>query len=314
MKWLISLVLVLVMVTPAMAGEDPFISIVNKDNLGNPFYVSPQYQQFMFDETLFGVPICWGNYPSLYNVPSHPIYQSGCEQFRSQNAVNQPEICDTKGTVLGTGQFDDRGNDNAVVRAGNAGWFEWYVRLPKKPSGEINLVLRCGVLKPNAFAIYKYGAVELCAAETGERVGNNCTRNEVDPGTNPLIIASLPRITAQAIAGPYNSFTTFNLTAFRNPGTYNPFPSTGDRMVDNGAAQVLDGSNATRILLKTCMDKTVVTKLPVTGQVNAAAQTEADLEAGDLIYVRMDIPRQNTVDLYCNYQSLKLAGVGESPF
>jgi hypothetical protein len=325
MKWLISLVLVLVMVTPAMAGEDPYISVVGIDSAANFWYVSPKHQQFMFDETSFGVPVCWGSYPAAYNVPYHPIYGAGCEQFRAQNPVNQPEICDTQGTILGPivlggGLFDDRGNDNAVVKASNAGWFEWYIRLAKKPSGEINLVLQCGVLKPNAFAIHQYGAVELCAAETGERVGPNCTRIEVDPGTNPLIIAGLPKITAQAIAGPSNNFTTFNLTAFRNPGTYNPFPVTAgiavtyDAMVNNGAAQVLDGSNSTRILLKTCMDKTIVTKLPVTGQVNALGQLETDLEAGDLIYVRIDIPRQNTVDVYCHEQSLKLAGVGESPF
>ncbi|OGP66432.1 MAG: hypothetical protein A2170_07845 [Deltaproteobacteria bacterium RBG_13_53_10] len=67
-------------------------------------------------------------------------------------------------------------------------------------------------------------------------------------------------------------------------------------------------------MLKACLDKTVITKIPVTGQVNALGQVEYDLEAGDLIYVRMDIPINNTVDIYCNAQSVKLAGIGESPF
>jgi len=62
------------------------------------------------------------------------------------------------------------------------------------------------------------------------------------------------------------------------------------------------------------MDKCVVTKLPVTGQVNAAAQIETDLEYGDIIYVRMDVPRQNTVDIYCHEQSAKVMGIGEAPF
>jgi hypothetical protein len=62
------------------------------------------------------------------------------------------------------------------------------------------------------------------------------------------------------------------------------------------------------------MDKTVITKLPVTGQINALGETENDLEAGDLIYVRMDVPRQNTVDIYCHAQSVRVAGIGESPF
>jgi hypothetical protein len=52
-------------------------------------------------------------------------------------------------------------------------------------------------------------------------------------------------------------------------------------MSNNGNSQILDGSSGARILLKACMDKTVVTKLPVTGQVNAAGEVEIELEAGD---------------------------------
>jgi hypothetical protein len=74
------------------------------------------------------------------------------------------------------------------------------------------------------------------------------------------------------------------------------------------------GSSNARILLKACTDKTIVTKLPVTGQVNALGQTETDLEPGDLIKIRMDVPRQNTVDVYCGAVSARLQGVGEAPF
>jgi hypothetical protein len=38
------------------------------------------------------------------------------------------------------------------------------------------------------------------------------------------------------------------------------------------------------------------------------------LEMGDLIYVRIDVPRANTVDVYCHAQSLKVMGIGETPF
>ena len=54
--------------------------------------------------------------------------------------------------------------------------------------------------------------------------------------------------------------------------------------------------------------------IPVTDQINAAGQVEADLEAGDLIYVRMYIPINNKVDLYCSPQSLRLQGIGEAPY
>ena len=62
------------------------------------------------------------------------------------------------------------------------------------------------------------------------------------------------------------------------------------------------------------MDKCVVAKIPVTDQVNALGQTEYDLEAGDLLQVRLDVPINNTVDIYCHAQSAKIAGIGESPF
>jgi hypothetical protein len=210
-----------------------------------------------------------------------------------------------------------RGKPNARVTAGNAGFYEWWIRLPKKPSSEINIVLQCGVLKPNGFAVYHFDAIELCAAETGERIGAGvCTRQEVDPGVSPVVAAALPKITAIVYPGPFNDFDPFHLTAFKNPGTYTILFG-GDpaaSMANNAQAQILDGSVNARILLKACMDKTLVTKLPVTGQGNALGELENDLEAGDIIYVRMDVPRQGTTDVYCHAQSAKLAGVGESPF
>jgi len=302
MKWLVALILALAMVTPAFAGEDPYISIVGTDSTANTFYVSPKYKQFMFNENAFpfSIPTSFGSIPGVNQYTR--VGGLGTEQFRSQTLNNQAEICDTQGWVRsdGTIAFYDRGLDNAVTRAGNSGFYEWYVRLPKKPSGEINLAIQCGVLKPNAFASYFYDAIELCAAETGERIGNGvCVRKEVDPGTNPLVISALPQITAIVYPGPFNvAFSSFHLTAFRNPGTYNPFAADGS-MANGAAGQVLNGTadTATRILLKSCMDKTVVTKLPVTGQVNALGEVETDLEMGDLIYVRIDVPRNTTVDV-----------------
>ena len=59
----------------------------------------------------------------------------------------------------------------------------------------------------------------------------------------------------------------------RNPSAYTlAFDAVAGAMSNNGNSQVLDGSGNTRILLKACMDKTVATKLPVTGQVNVLAR------------------------------------------
>jgi hypothetical protein len=299
MKWLIGCLLALVMVAPALAGEDPYIGVVGNDINANTFYLSPKYVQWLHDQTISAIPT------------------SG-EVFYANSAVIQPEICDTLGIAAGPQNgppFTFRGNFNGRVTAGNAGWYEWYVRLPKKPSGELNLCIQCGILKPNAFTFLGFESVLDCAAETGERVGVGlCVREEVDPGENPLITAALPRIIARALPGPYApfAFTPFNLTAYRNPGTYEPIEN--GVLVNGEAGQVLDGTDGARVLLKSCMDKCVVAKIPVTGQVNALGQLEADLEAGDIIHVRMNIPRPNTVDIYCHAQSFKVMGIGEPPF
>jgi hypothetical protein len=288
MKWLLTLVVALSLVTPAMAGEVPYIAVVGNDIKANGFYNSPKYKQFMYDQDLsYELPVCIGTYPAAFG---------GCEHFLSSSPVNKPEVCDATRTP---------GNLNALVGNGNAGSFEWYVRLPREPSGEINLALQCGVLKPGGYDF-------TCSGETGEKIGAGiCNRKTTKPGDNPVTIAALPTITAMAYPGPYNVFTApFHLTAFRNPGTYSPFSS--GVLVDGAAGQVLNGCDAgTRILLKSCMDETVVTKLPVTGQVNAMGETEYDLMEGDIIYVRIDIPRGNTVDIYCHEQSLRVMGVGE---
>ena len=331
MKWLFVFLAVLFIVAPAMAGEDPYIAIVGTDcvqgttnaagqlctfgflGFANPFYFSPKHQQFMYleyDLATFGLPISFGTVPAVNQYTRAGT--TGSEQFRSQTLNNQAEVCDLRAPGTGVGT-----SGNARTPAGNAGFYEWYIRLPKKPSGEINIVIECGVLKPNAFAAYGYDAIELCAAETGERVGfGTCVRQEVDPGVSPVINTALPKVTGIAYPGPFNvAFAPFHLTAFKNPSAYTlAFDGVTFAMSNNGNSQVLDGSSNARIILKACMDKTLVNKLPVTGQINALGEAETDLEAGDLIYVRMDVPRQNSVDIYCHQQSVRLAGVGETPF
>jgi len=347
---------------PPCTGECPYIGIVGNDCVKDidsssnpdqpcvaiPFYFSDKHQQFLFDQEAIPAPVCWpeGIYPkksSYTRVPVPPVPSAGCEQFRSNKPINQPEICDAGGTVVslrkGIFEFEGERERNAVITKQNAGWFEWWIRLPLKPSGEINICIQCGVLKPNAFSFGGFQAIEECAAETGERVGTGCTHNQVAAGKNPIVNAALPKITAIAYPGPWSPyfdadfpndpikspFKPFHLTAYKNPGTYNLSKDVNDLiddesnnskkapMTNSASLQILDGSTDARILLKACMDKCVIAKIPVTGQVNKAGETEYDLERGDLIYVRMDVPVNNTVDIYCHSQSAKIAGIGE-PF
>ncbi len=317
MKWLLVCLAVCFMVAPAMAGEDPYISIVGPDYQGSPFYFSPKHFQFMYNENAdpFFIPTAFGSFPPVNQYTR--VGGTGTEQFRSQTFNSAVEVCHvaTDAVILTEDLFNTL--PNAKTPAGNSGFYEWFIRVPKKPDGEINIVIQCGVVKPNAVAVYQGQAIELCAAETGERIGYGvCVRQEVDPGVSPVISTARPKITAIAYPGPFNvAFSPFHLTAFKNPSAYTlTFDAVTAAMSNTGNAQILDGSSNARILLKACMDKTVITKLPVTGQINALGETETDLEAGDLIWVRMDVPRQNTVDIYCHRWSTRLMGVGESPF
>jgi len=326
MKWLIGCLLALGVVSAAFAGEDPYVGIVGNDIDFNSFYFSQKHQQFLFDQEAWDVPVCVGSIPQATLQTRVPASNStGCEQFRSNKPINQPEICDKEGVVVdfSKGDFEYFGEPNAVITKQNAGWFEWFIRLPKKPSGEINICIQCGILKPNTFTPFTgFLAVEQCAAETGERIGTGwCTQNQVDVGVNPIVNSALPRLTVMAYPGPYApvDFKPFHLTAYKNPSNYNltTAPDAGLSevcMTNSTSLQVLDGSTSARILLKSCMDKCVVAKIPVTGQLNSLDETESDLEAGDLIYVRMDVPINNTVDIYCHSQSAKVAGIGEGPF
>jgi len=145
----------------------------------------PGLSQLNAAQTAIQVPaqnsVCWaGTAPQAVNTnfsflrfPIPPIglpnaYTAlGCESFFSQTPTNQPEVCFASATPFVPPFTGVPGNPNAVTRAGNSGFYEWWIRLPKKPSGEINIVIQCGILKPNAFTAYNFESIEICAAETG---------------------------------------------------------------------------------------------------------------------------------------------------
>jgi hypothetical protein len=86
-------------------------------------------------------------------------------------------------------------------------------------------------------------------------------------------------------------------------------------MMNGDAGQLLDGTDAgTRIVLYACMDQIMATKLPGIGQVNVANQPEAGSGAGPYHLSEAQHPPETMVDIYGNRHSLKLMGIGESPF
>ena len=273
----------------AFAGQEPYIATVGDDTSIPDFYTSPKHRQFLHPNT-------------------DPAYL--VENFQHQFNADDPEVCDASG-VAAT-------NVNVLTPHNNAGFYEWHVVLPKKPQGNINLVLQCGILKPESFGFLGSEAIESCAGETGERIGPGfCTRKLDQPGRNPVRPDWIPRITAAASPGPFNAFEPFHLTSFRNPGPYSfvrakvaTLVGNGDYLRNDTSKEALNGSNRSKIVLKSCMDKSIFIKIPVTGEVNALGQTEQDLEAGDRIWVRMDVPRGHSMDVYCHAQSLRVQGLG----
>jgi hypothetical protein len=322
----IVLVGVMILAAPAFAGEEPYKAAVYEDSEIPPFYISPKLAQFTHPETFY-----YGHCYFYFCNPTGPVDPEVCvpldgncficsskckERFSSKTAPISPEVCCEKDTS----ECPDIGNSR--ITKGNSGWYEWVIGLPKKPEGELNIEIECGVLKPNAREILGPDAINLCAAETGEIINPGLCERMPD---SYLKAGALPRITAIAYPGAQNDFVPFHLTAYRNPGQYaitkahdpDCINAKGKPVMclnDSTSMQILDGTIRARIALKACMDKTIIVKWPVSGTMNELGETEANLEAGDLIKVRMDVPLANTVDIYCNQYSVKIGGIGEPPW
>jgi len=305
---LLTILVAMIIVVPAFAGQEPYKAAVCEDRAPalERFYLSPKVYQFTHADTCYYDNVLY----TLCPVPGQ-IIPKGCvangvcfdcpskckETFKSKTGVTEPEMCQVVAPPS---------KKTSLTSKGNNGYYEWVIALPKKPEGEINLEIQCAVLKPDETSI------ENCAAETGEIVDNSCTRmprTYLKPG-------ALPMITAAAYPGGQNDFTPFLLTAYKNPSDYvitrqgaaGQFPGA---LSNSKSLQVLDGSAGARIALKACLEKTILIKWPVEGEQNVLGQTEANLEAGDLIKVRMYIPTYNTVDVYCGPNSLTIGGIGE---
>ena len=281
----LAIVGVLVFAGAALAGQEPYVAVVGDDTSIPDFYISPKLKQFTHPNT-------------------HPPAYEDKEHFVPPQPLIHPERCEVEEGAVPT-------NPNARIHAYNAGHFQWHIVLPKKPQGNLNIVIQCGILKPEEIDILH------CAGETGERQGpGECNRAFDEVGRNPVMNEALPTIKAQAEPGPYATdefVDPFHLTAYRNPSMYG-FPRNADGWLEDARSlQVLDGSTGTRFALKACMDKSIFVKIPVSGQINAEGQTEYDLEAGDRIWVEVKFPRGHTMDVYCHAQSVRIQGIGD-PF
>jgi hypothetical protein len=273
----------------AWAGQEPYVGVVGVDDQMNTYYLEQKLWRWLHPEQTAGDE-AWGG---------------------SSNLSNNEEVCIPPGPYP---QTDVALAPNKALPVLNAGYYYWRINLPKKPRGNINIQIQCGVLKPNSYSVLGMpNAIDTCAGETGEQTSALCEREFIEPNTNVIHQNYLPTVTATAYNHLNNA--TFNLTAYRVPSAFsNIYELANGQKVglrNSKNLQVLDGTKATRIVLKACQPENVFVKMPIAGQVNGNGQTEQDLEAGDEITLRLDFPRGHTMDVYCNQYSVKLMGLGD---
>ncbi len=258
---------------PAFAGQEPYVAVVKDDINYNEPYISEKESQWLHAAT---------NYK--------------CEEFKSHKPITEPDLCNFTGY---TPEYT-----TSLITQGNSGRYQWKIVLPKKPEGDLNVTVQCAILKPNETDINN------CAGITGENVAPSCKR-----GSDNLKSAALPMIKAVAYPGPFADTNwkdaggiPFNLTAMKNPSSYS-YKNYG--IGNTSSHQVLDMSTNSRIALKGCFTKTIFVAMPSEGRTNALGQIEHSMDAGDLIVVTMQVPAENTVDIYCHQGSVKVNGIGE---
>lgn len=293
---LLVLAVVAILVGEYGRAEEPYVASVGADDAIAKFYIEPRLYQFTLQTEA----------------------TDSAESFTvGRGASLAPEVCnlDFDG---GSQNIGAEVNANWMIPRGGRGHFQWIVRLPHRPSGNLILALQCGVLKPNAAFLFDEPVLK-CAGEEGEYADVNCTRRLDQPGVSGVVPNRyLPRLTVAALVGnglSVESVPPFNLTAYRNPATHElTLGADGSRLSDSSSLQVMDGSRNTSIVMKACMEKSIVLKKPVTGQINALGQRELDLEEGDFIAVRLDLPRGHTMDVFCHEDSVKIMGIGAPAF
>jgi hypothetical protein len=298
----------------AWAGQEIYVGVVGQDDLMKRYYLEEKLHRWL-----------------------HPEQTSTQEAFWSRNTSRNIEVCINEEGFLDEELWESKTvppdatvNEqltyalNYHLSHNNAGEFHWKINLPKKPRGNINIQLQCGVLKPNAFTREGMpGAIDYCAGETGEK-SSDCNRIPTFPNEQHIFQGTLPTVTARvhstnaAFAGEPGG--TFPLTAYRVPSAFsNIFTAGGELKGFSKNLQVLDGSKSTRVVLKSCQPETIFVKMPIDGQMVAAKDDEGnvtvhreyDLEAGDEIELTLAFPRDHTMDVYCNQWSAKIMGLGE---
>ena len=191
------------------------------------------------------------------------------EWFYTQAGQLSPDICYGEVGDCNTGRIV-----SALTDAYNIGVYQWQIVLQMKPETDLNINIFDCVTKHNTFDIVNN------AEQTG--------RYRADWGQLFFVQSANPSITVAAFPGQFATPGWPLITAVA-PGMV-----LDARMMPSLGLMALDQALYTS---KAHWEEGIVVKLPQNGDVNTSGQTEVNLKQGDKIYVRVDVPFNNSVDI-----------------
>jgi hypothetical protein len=275
-KMLLMLVLAVFMATAAWAGNIPEFDAVGCDATNFFARTNMPYMVVTWNNCGPYGPIEWASDFPKGSYSNYEEFTTTAGQLFPDPCwgFNEKDVMDLQGIYF-------RGLTSALTDAWNEGIYKWRIVLQMKPESDINVNIYDCVLKHNSFDIWEG------ADQTG--------RYRAPWGELVFVPTANPYMTVRAIPGPY---ATPNFTS----------PLILDARTLPGLTLVaMDGQLYTS---KAHWEEGIVLALPKTGNTNTSGQTEYNLKQGDVIEVTVEIPSNNTVDLFYGQDNVLLKYIG----
>jgi hypothetical protein len=205
------------------------------------------------------------------------------------SAFSSEYFSQTAGQLFYDPCFGQYGMVSALTDAYNEAVYEWQIVLQMKPESDINLNIYDCVLKHNEFSPWWGDS----SAETpgAEQTG----RYRASWGQLMFVPSANPSVTVIAYPGEYAT-----------PG-FTGGVTMDARTLPGLGLLAMDGQLYTS---KAIWDEGLVLVLPETGSSNQSGQTTYNLKQGDKIYVKVQIPYNNTADIRYGADSVILKYIG----
>jgi hypothetical protein len=286
-KMLFALAVLAFVATPAMAGNQPEYDVVGCDatNFFNDFIKVAVCENGLVPPFTPGVsPLLneWSDFQM--NDPSMAF--EGNEQFNTTAGQLWPDPCFNE-------LKDGCSYDSALTDPWNEGLYEWVIVLQKKPESDLDLNIRDCVLKHNLWNVWT--DVE----QTG--------RYRAPWGQLFFVPTANPTVTVKAYPGEY---ATPGFDYVVDPDgivvTDDSFHLDAREMPGLALAALQDAVYTSKAI----WEESLVIKLPATGGLNAVGETEYNLHQGDIIWIQVAIPGNNTVDIRYGEDNVSLKYIG----